>query len=175
MEARHILLTGRPGCGKTTVVRRVVERLRGGPVCGFWTEEVHEGGRRVGFAIETVSGERGVLAHEARAKGPRVSRYRVDVEGFDGVGVAEIERALAAGQGVLVVDEIGKMELFSQAFARAVGEAFESRLRVVATIMQRPEPFADGIKARPDVSLTVVTPGNRDALAGEIADSLTSG
>jgi nucleoside-triphosphatase len=122
--------------------------------------------------METVEGKRGVLAHEDFKSGPRVSRYRVDVPAFERLAVAEIERALASAEGVLVVDEIGKMELFSDAFTRAIAAAFDSPLRVLATIMQKPHPFADGIKARKDVALTIVTPANRDALAEELASRL---
>ena len=172
--AQHILLTGAPGCGKTTVIRRVVERLRasGAPLFGFWTEDLRERGRRAGFAMETVEGKRGVLAHEDFKSGPRVSRYRVDVPAFERLAVAEIERALASAEGVLVVDEIGKMELFSDAFTRAIAAAFDSPLRVLATIMQKPNAFADGIKARKDVAIIVATPANRDALAEEILGTL---
>ena len=57
-----LLLTGRPGVGKTTVVRRVVERLSR-PTGGFYTCELREGGRRTGFEIVTLDGQRATLSH----------------------------------------------------------------------------------------------------------------
>ena len=59
----NFLLTGRPGCGKTTVVRRVVERLSGQCLAGFYTQEVRESGRRVGFEAVGLAGSRMMLAH----------------------------------------------------------------------------------------------------------------
>ncbi len=171
--ARHLLITGRPGCGKTTIVRGIIARLQDLGVCprGFWTEEIRERGVRTGFRIETVAGETGVLARVGLSSSHRVGRYGVDVEGFESVGAAEVEAALAeAGRGepvILVIDEIGKMELFSERFRRATARAFSEVPHVVATVMQRAHPFADALKARRDVRLVTVTAQNRAGLPEE--------
>lgn len=170
---RHLLLTGRPGCGKTTVVRRVAAQLResGETVMGFWTEEIRERGTRTGFRIETVSGAAGTLARVGLSSPYRVGRYGVDLADFESVGVTEVEAALArAARGepvILVIDEIGKMELFSDRFRRVLERAFSRVPHVVATIMQRRHPYADALKARPEVSLITVTAQNREHLPGE--------
>lgn len=178
--ARHVLLTGAPGCGKTTVVRAFVEHLRASrpaaSVRGFWTEEVREGGTRVAFRIETVGGATGTLARVGLQSRCRIGRYGVDVAGFEAVGAAEVEAALAeAAQSeelVLVVDEIGKMELFSARFRRAVARAFAEVPHVVATVMQRKHAFADGLKGRRDVRVLTVTARNRAALPAEVLREL---
>ncbi|MFQ6001621.1 MAG: nucleoside-triphosphatase, partial [Anaerolineae bacterium] len=72
-----ILLAGRPGVGKTTVIKQVVEML-GGEAGGFYTEEIRQGGRRLGFKIITLEGEEGVLAHVDIKGAPRVSKYGVN-------------------------------------------------------------------------------------------------
>ena len=174
---RHIiLLVGAPGCGKTTVVRRTVEllRARGVRVFGFWSGEIREAGVRVGFDLEAASGARAIMAHAHFARGPAVSKYRVDVPALDDVAVAEIRRAMAEGAAgaALVIDEIGKMELCSTEFRAAVTAALDSRLRVLATATSKPHPFVDAIKARDDIEVVRVTRDNRDRLAQELAQRL---
>jgi nucleoside-triphosphatase len=174
---RHIILVGPPGCGKTTVIRRTVDRLRDAraPVFGFWTAEIRDQGIRRGFQIETLLGVRSVMAHVDFKAGPKVSKYGVNVEAVNRVAVAEIDRALREGEraAILVMDEIGKMELMSPAFRAAVASAIESPLRILATAMSKAHPFVDGLKRRPDVEVVAVSTANRDSLpevlAGELA------
>jgi len=164
---RHILISGLPGCGKTTLVQNVARRLKeaGVPLFGFWTEEVRQRGRRLGFAIELVGGARGTLAREGLREGPKVSRYRVDVKAFEALVLPELQRALdCAAPAVLMIDEIGKMELFSGEFERLVTTVLDSQLTVVATIMSRPNPFADAVKARADVKEITLTRTNRECV-----------
>jgi nucleoside-triphosphatase len=126
---------------------------------------------RTGFRIETVTGETGALARVGLTSPYRVGRYGVDLTSFEAVAVAELEAALArAGREeriVLVIDEVGKMELVSERFRNAVERAFSEVAHVVATIMQRRHPFADELKTRPDVTLIGVTAQNRDRLPVE--------
>ena len=138
---------------------------------GFWTEETREGGVRTGFRIETVTGETGTLAQSGSGSSYRVGRYGVNLTSFEAVAVAELETALErAGRGesiVVVIDEVGRMELISERFCDAVERAFSEVAHVVATIMERRHPFADELKAHPDVTLMRVTAQNRDRLPVE--------
>ena len=167
---RMILLAGRPGVGKTTVIKRVVDRL-GGEAGGFYTEEIRQGGRRLGFKIITLEGEEGVLAHVDIKGAPRVSKYGVNVKDLEEVGVAALRRAIEE-QRYVVIDEIGKMELYSQEFRRAVVEALESEKVVLGTVMGGPHPWVDTLKARPQVTVLTVTQGNREGMARRILDML---
>jgi len=161
-----VLVTGPPGCGKTTLIRRAVAEL-GVPAAGFYTEEVRSAGRREGFALVTLDGRRATLA-SVRIRGPhRVSRYGVDVEALESVGLPALEEA-AAGSKLLVVDEIGKMELFSQRFREAVVRALDAGGPVLATVMLSRHPFADALKARDDVRLIHLTPENRDRVLSDV-------
>lgn len=166
---RTLLLTGRPGVGKTTVVKKAVQALEH-DAGGFFTEEIRgAGGRRVGFRLVTLDGEEAVMAHvELRGEGrPRVSRYGVDVAAIDRVGVAALRRAVASG-GIVVVDEIGKMELTSDAFKEAVLDAVAGEVRVLGTVMRGSHPWVDDLKAREVVTVWEVTRDNRDQLVEEV-------
>ena len=168
--AQAILLTGPPRVGKTTIIRRVAERL-GQRAGGFYTEEVRSGGERIGFRIVTLDGEEALLSSVHFPGPPRVGKYGVDVATFERVGVQALWRAIARDQ-IVVVDEIGKMELFSAAFREAVLAALDSPMPVVGTILSKPHPWADALKARPDVRLIPVTVENRDRLVQALLDQL---
>ncbi len=161
---RAFLLTGRPGVGKTTVVRAVADRL-GTRAGGFYTQEVREQGRRTGFRLVALDGPTGILAGVNVSSRYRVGRYRVCLDGLESVGVESLWRALAQPEAaVVIVDEIGKMELFSAAFRDAVSAALDSAKPVVATIMAGSQPWVDAVKTRPDTTLVEVTRDNREEL-----------
>lgn len=164
------LLTGRPGCGKTTLIRRLVEGL-GVPAGGFYTEEIRRGSRREGFAVVTLDGQSATLASVHTASRQRVSKYGVDLKAIDEVGVPAIERA-TAGAALVVIDEIGKMELFSNRFRQAVLSALESGKPILGTIMLAPHPWADAIKSRPEVSVILLSESNRRQVESELLSEL---
>jgi nucleoside-triphosphatase len=168
--AQALLLTGPPRVGKTTIIRKVAERL-GDRAGGFYTEEVRSGGQRTGFRIVTLDGKEALLS-SVRFPGPlRIGKYGVDVAALDRVGVQALRQAIQRGQ-IVVVDEIGKMELFSEAFKAAVLEALDGASPVVGTILSKPYPWADQLKARPDVRVVEVTWENRDALVEAVLEQI---
>jgi nucleoside-triphosphatase len=173
-RAPRILLEGRPGIGKTTVARRLAEMLRRRSIelRGFTTEELREGRARVGFAVETFDGVRAVLAHVDYAGPPRVSRYGVDLKAFENVALPALEGV--AETELIVIDELGKMELASQAFCAAVEDVLAGPIPLVATIHVARHPFTDALKRRGDVEVVRVGERNRDSLPGELADRLAS-
>jgi nucleoside-triphosphatase len=165
--AAKVLLTGPPGCGKTTVARKIAGIL-GVRASGFFTEEVRdEMGSRAGFRVESTDGRRGELSGKRAGPGPRVGAYLVDVRSFESVALPSL-----AGEArrVFLIDEIGKMECFSEAFRTRVREILDSEAPVLATIPLRGGgSFLDGIRIRRDARIIVVTRENRDRLPGEIA------
>jgi nucleoside-triphosphatase THEP1 len=162
-----ILLTGPPRVGKTTCIERLLERLDVA-AAGFVTREVRRGGKRVGFDVESLDGRRGTLARTGKSSPWRVGRYGVDLESFESVALPALEGGLASG-ALVVIDEIGKMELFSEAFKELVARALESPAPLVGTVMVGNPPFVRRIKARQDVILVEVTQANRDGLHEELA------
>lgn len=161
-----LLLTGAPGAGKTTIIKEALSRVneRAG---GFYTREIREQGVRQGFELVTLEGEATVLAHVNAPGGHRVSKYGVRVENLDAVGVTAIRRAIQECD-VVVIDEIGKMELFSPSFRDAVRDALMSGKKVLGTIMLKPHPWADEIKRSPEVELITVTRTNHQQVLNSI-------
>lgn len=170
MNPQKILLEGRPGSGKTTVARGLVRilRARGVPVSGFTTEEIREGGRRLGFQVEGISGTRAILAHVDLPGPPRVGKYGVDLASFERVALPSI----ASPAGVVVIDELGKMELASSEFRRAVSALFETDRSIVATVHASAHPYTDALKRRPGVRIVRISRQNRESLPVELAGSL---
>jgi nucleoside-triphosphatase len=168
--AQVCLLTGVPGTGKTTIIREAIAKARV-KAGGFYTQEIRVGGARQGFSIITLDGQSAVLAR-TNSPGPhRVGKYGINLTHLDTIGVPSIYRALDECD-VVIVDEIGKMELFSLQFRKAVETAIESDRKVLGTIMFRSFPFADKIKQRPGVKLIEVKRENRDRVLYEVLEWL---
>ena len=152
------LLTGRPGTGKTSLIKQAVARMEGN-AGGFYTEEMRSQGVRQGFRLVTLDGQEVILAHIDIHSSYRVSKYGVDIDSLDRVGVSALHKA-AQQCDLVVIDEIGKMELFSANFRRAVSQMIDSGKRILGTIMLNPNPWADVIKRHPQVDLVTVTRTN---------------
>ena len=150
----NLLISGLPRSGKTTLIRRLVELdILKNKAGGFFTEELRERGDRVGFMINTIpEGKTALLARKNFPSNFRLGRYGINIEALEDLGCESIAQALKKKK-IVIVDEIGKMELFSDLFRRVLLEALNSPHKVLATIMERPNPFADSIKNRTDVKL----------------------
>ncbi len=164
---RNLLLTGAPGVGKTTLIRRALDNLPPDAASGFFTRELREQGRRIGFAIKTLTGESAVLAHVAIHSRYRVGHYGVDLAAFERLALPVIDPDSVRAP-LLVVDEIGKMECFSDGFRRLIIAALESDRAVLATIALRGDQFVESLKKRSDVSVLQVTQQNRDQLIQQV-------
>lgn len=162
----NLFVTGKPGVGKTTLIERVLSSL-GVEAAGFFTREIRERGARVGFSIASLSGAAGVLAHVDLETSYRVGRYGVNRSDLERVGVQAIEDGVR-GTPLVVMDELGRMELCSPRFRAAVEHALDSDATVFGTIQDRRNPFLDGIRARPDVTVLRVTECNRYDMADPI-------
>jgi nucleoside-triphosphatase len=154
------------------VARRLADLLRdaGVTLAGFTTEEQREGRRRVGFAVETFDGRRATLAHVDLPGPPRVSKYGVDLEAFERLALPALKE-VAMGD-VVLIDELGKMELASEAFCGVVLELFERPVTIIATVQIAHHPFTDELKKRPDVETIRVTANNRNELPEKLAASI---
>ena len=170
--SQAFLLTGAPGTGKTTIIRAAISASKA-KTGGFYTQEIRQGTARLGFEIVTLDGSRAVLAH-VDIHGPhRVGKYGVDVASLDRVAVPAMRRAIQECD-IVVVDEIGKMELLSPAFRDALLDALNSGGRLVGTIMLQPHPFADQIKRDSRVQVVRVSKTNRQQIIDEVTTWLQS-
>jgi nucleoside-triphosphatase len=172
---RLLLLTGTPGVGKTTVLLKTVEQLKlqGVRVGGMISREVRIGGERVGFEIlDLMSGNRGWLAHVEGKEGPRVGKYRVNLEDVDLVGVEAVLDAVESAD-VVVIDEVGPMELCSERFRVAVTRAVEGERVVVGVVHWKARDMViDEVKKREDLEMVEVTCENRDDLPRILFDKV---
>ena len=166
--ARHLLVTGLPGTGKTTLLVRLARLVSDLSPSGFYTEEIREGKERRGFRLAGFDGSSGMLAHADFHGHHRVGRYGVDVAGFE----AFLDRlALESSPAALIIlDEIGKMECLSPRFQSLVWKLLDSDKTVVASVAMKGEGFMTEVKRRPDCRVAEVTPANREKLVGEFAE-----
>jgi nucleoside-triphosphatase len=180
MGPRRILyaLTGLPGSGKTTAILKIADRLMGlgVRVGGMYTQEIRERGRRIGFAIKRVGGGEGILAHIDLRSGPRLGRYVVNLNDLEGVGVVAILEAMEKAD-VVVVDEVGPMELYSEKFGQAVEKLLTSNKHAILTVHYRSrDSLVLRVKELAGRRLITLTPENRDrvpdVVVGEILGAL---
>jgi nucleoside-triphosphatase len=171
--ASHILITGLPGVGKTTLIRTLAKLLAEYRPAGFYTEEIRdEQGIREGFRLVTLCGRQLVLSHVQQPGPYRVSRYGVDVAGFERL-LEELDlRRLPAP--LIIIDEIGKMECFSRRFVDVVTLLLDGPKTLVATIALKGEGFIRQVKQRPDCRLVTVTRENRDRLVNDLVAEVQS-
>ncbi|MBW1740855.1 MAG: AAA family ATPase [Deltaproteobacteria bacterium] len=159
MTARNIFVTGPPRCGKSTLIEKLILRIEK-PMTGFFTREIKEKGRRIGFSITTLDGKKGVLAHENMKSRFRVGKYGVNLEDIDQIAVPSM--LPAKPDEIVVIDEVGKMECFSLLFRQTLMKILDSDHQVIGSIAQKGDRFIQKIKARDDVLLANMSEKNRD-------------
>jgi nucleoside-triphosphatase len=143
------------------------------PLTGFFTREIREGGRRTGFKIVTLDGKEGVLARERIKSRVRVGKYGVSLRDLDEIAVPSI---IPSGPDqIIVIDEIGKMECFSQLFRETLLQALDSANKVIGSVALKGGEFIQAIKNRPDVRLFHVSEEKRDRLPALLIEMILRG
>ena len=170
---KHLLIAGRAGAGKTTLIKELAQRLRGCPVDGFYTEELREDGQRLGFWLSSLDGRQALLAHRHSDSPHRVGVYRVNVPVLDDMAVTIMRRAIRESL-ILFIDEIGKMELLSHPFQQTLEEALDRGPRIVGTVGVQHFPFLDTLKRRRDVELVPLSLNTWKPILEELTARLTA-
>jgi len=157
--------------GKTTLVNKITKQLSC-KIGGFYTHEMRENGKRTGFYITDFDGNQMVMASEKSSSPYRVNKYGVNIDAFEKVGIPAMERALKSAD-LILIDEIGRMEMFSPKFCDMLRKVFESEKPLLATIKRVDCELTKELKKRKDVIIFVVTVNNRDQISYEITKELT--
>ena len=166
-KSAKILLTGLPGCGKTTAIMKIIVEFGCASLAGFYTEEIRESNKRRGFRFKRLDGTGGILAHVEIKSRFMVGKYRVDVAGFEKsvVPVLDVEQSDAE---LFVIDEIGKMECFSEKFVNVVRNLLASDKSVLATVAKKGIGLISEVKNYPGVQLFNLTRENREKTVAQI-------
>jgi len=167
---KNFLITGLPGVGKTTLVKKLFEELKHLHPAGFYTEEIREEGQRKGFELISLNGKRGLLSHIHIKSPHRVGKYKVDIEAFENL-LNEIPFFSPSTQ-LIIIDEIGKMECLSDPFKNLLKKILDSEKLAIATIALKGSGLIAEIKERDDIKLFEMTRHNRDSLLLEILGHL---
>lgn len=163
---KNLLITGLPGVGKTTLIKKLSEALKGLHPVGFYTEEIREKGERKGFELIDMEGRRGLLSHQDLRSAHKVGKYHIDIKGFeDFLGSISF---LNPSTRLIIIDEIGKMECLSVRFRKLLEEILNSEKWVMATIALKGGGLIAEVKERKDIRLFEITKKNRDSLLGTL-------
>lgn len=167
---KHILLTGKPRTGKTTLLKRIIENLKM-PCGGFYTEEIPEDNKRIGFKIKTLEGKEGILARKGLESKFRLGKYGINIKDLEGIGVRSILGALRDKE-IVIIDEIGKMELFSEKFKEAVLNVLDSNKRLIGVIHVADLGFLNAIRKRKDVDIFEVDLNNHEQILKKVSSMI---
>jgi len=169
-QKKNIFLTGAPSSGKTTVIKKVIEGMDH-PANGFYTEEERVDGKRVGFLMKTLDGKRGYLAHQDIKSDFHIRRYSVSIENIENIAVPSIT---PVKNNIIILDEVGKMECFSNTFKQAAANALDAPNIVIGTITFGGDDFIREVKKREDIEINEVTMDNRNSLPDLILRKISS-
>ena len=159
MPATNILVTGPPRSGKSTLIEEVVNKIKR-PATGFFTRELRDKGKRVGFLIATLDGKTGILAHQNIKSRYKVGKYGVNLGDLDQVAVPSM--LPCTDDQLVVIDEIGKMECFSRLFKETLLRVLSLDNQVIGSIALKGDRFMQTIKNRDDVALVSISETTRD-------------
>ncbi len=170
---RIILITGRPGIGKTTLIKKIINDFKDKHVLvGFYTEEVRQHGVRVGFRIINLEGASDWLAHiEYFRGGPRIGKYWVNIDAIKRVGISTLINNLSKAE-LIIIDEIGPMELLHPDFLNTINMVVNSEKPIIATIHEKYSRYRElsSLVHRDDTELIVLTLSNRDSIYVKVKD-----
>jgi nucleoside-triphosphatase len=164
-------ITGLPGAGKTKTLLRVIEMLRGEElkIGGMINEPIMDGRRKVGFSVrDIVSNDSQVFAHIDIESRITEGKMGVDLQKFESIAVPAMKTACETCD-IIVIDEVGKVEVESQAFIDTVKSVLDAGKPMILTLHKKSRnPLLQDIRRRDDVRILEVTPTNRNLLPHKV-------
>lgn len=166
-------ITGMPSVGKTQTLIKIMEFLgeNGYILEGMLTEPIIKHKKRVGFYVEDwQTKEKEVFAHLDFDSKEKVGEYGVDIGALERIGVPAIEKAISNEDvNIIIIDEIGKMEMLSEKFCEAVIEALDSDKPIIVTLHKKSRtPLLQDVRRRDDIRILEVTDVNKNLLPYKI-------
>jgi len=165
----RIFLTGRPGCGKSTLIQRIIDELqkRKIKIAGILTPEIRTSSGRQGFKIiDIASGEKGILAAVYIKSNYKVSKYGINISDIDRI-VEQFEKSLA-GADIIIIDEVGKMEFYSKKFKATIDKILALDKPLLASLHRA---LINDFKNYGEIIF--VDKSNKEQLVGEVLEKLT--
>jgi nucleoside-triphosphatase len=163
---KNLFIAGTQGVGKTMLLREVTLAKRE-HIGGFYTEHILAGRIRKGFMIRTFDGQERMLAAKGLKSPHKLGKYGVDLNALENVGVPALKLALMS-KSVIVIDEIGSMEMMSERFRTILLECLTSTKPVLATIRSAAQPFSDQVKKFSDTQTILLTKSNYAAVKQQV-------
>ena len=169
---KNLFIAGTPGVGKTSLLREVTLSKRE-RIGGFYTDHMLTGRMRKGFVMRTFDGQERVLASKGMKSSHQLGKYGVDINALENVGIPALKLALMA-KDMIVIDEIGSMEMMSERFRQTLLECLTSTKPVLATIRAASQPFSDQVKKFSDTQTITLTKANYNQVKLQVRKWLDS-
>jgi nucleoside-triphosphatase len=173
INAKNLFVTGKPACGKTTLIREVCFKNID-KIGGFYTQEIYEANERQGFLLKTFDGNEGVLAKKGMKSSHKLNKYGIDLSVLENIGIKAVYNAME-DKKIIVIDEIGSMEIISEVFRKALMDSLGSSLKVLASIRYQSQPFTNEIKQMSDSSIVYLSRDNYPEVKNTVEEWLNRG
>ena len=168
------VLTAPPKMGKSTAIKKIINMLGAKNCCGFYTKEIIEDGKRVGFKIVTLSGKEGILADVSYDGKYRIGKYGVNLEEFEKVALTELENIInTGGDKYVIIDEIGPMQLFSDKYKELLLKIASTDKKIVGTAFYESYDWLDDFKKLDNVELIEINEMNRNDVPMEVVEKIS--
>lgn len=171
MTFTKILLTGEPRVGKSTAIKKIINSIGIEHFGGFYTEEIRADGERTGFQIITLNGEKGKIADVNFESPLKISRYKIKLDFLEKIAIPELYNAMNLNK-IIIVDEIGPMQVFSKNFKNVISELIHSNSTFLGTIFLKPYDWINEIKQNSNIKIVRLDMSNRDNVPSDICKIL---
>lgn len=161
----HFFLTGKPRIGKTTALKKIISEIGVENFSGFYTEEIVENSNRTGFKIISLNGDESVIADVISNSDIRVGRYGVNVSEFESIAIDSVQNNK---NKIIVIDEIGPMQISSPKFLSTINQLMQSSQTVLETIYYASHPKIDDIKSHSSMKMYELTRENYNGVLTKV-------